>query len=390
MKKIAKMSLVAAVAVAGFTTSASAGALEDAIKNTSILGYATFRYDDRNRDDNTGSNEYTQNNTKIALGLISKITDDLSYTYVGAIVGGSDTSDISGDSAFGGVGGYHNGSIYTVYNNFTYTGFANTSIIFGTQGLNVPQTDVYDTISGTQEGTGIAAVTTVGPVTLVGAYMNETNLMGGDQVTKLGLSTADKNEINKDNLIVLQAMGKIGPVSLDATYIDVNDIMDSYSIGAKASVDAGMVKLSPFARYTELEFDDATTDNKLWAVGTKFKAGIVGGKLTYAATGKDGGFVAVDTDAEAAFQGWATQINGNADADTVQTNLNVDVMKGVNVAINYNTLSVDSTNTDTDEVYGQLTWKPAKNFMAYLRYGQVDYEGNNDGERGRIHVQYTF
>jgi len=386
MKKIAKMSLVAAVAVAGLTN-ANAGALEDAIKNTSILGYATFRYDDRNRDDNTGSNDYSQNNTKIALGLVSKITEDISYTYVGAIVGGSDTSNSSGDTAFGGVDGYHNGNIYTVYNNFTYTGFTNTSIIFGTQGLNVPQTDVYDTISGTQEGTGIAAVTTLGPVTLVGAYMNETNLFNGDQVGKLGLGA---NEFNKDNLIVLQAMGKFAGVSLDATYIDVQDVLDSYSIGAKASVDLGAVKLSPFARYTQLELDGATTDNELWAVGTKFKAGIVGGKLVYAATGKDGGFVAVDTDAEAAFQGWATQINGNADADTIQTNLNIDLMTGVNFAINYNTLSVDSTNTDTDEVYGQLTYKPAKNFMAYLRYGQVDYEGSNDGERGRIHVQYTF
>ncbi len=391
MKKIAKLSLVAAVAVAGFTTTASAGALEDAIKNTSILGYATMRYDDRNRDNNTGSNEYTQNNTKIALGLISKITEDLSYTYVGAILGGSDTSDGTSNN---GVTNYFGGDIYTVYNNFTYTGFANTSIILGTQGLNVPQTDVYDTISGTQEGTGIAAVTTLGPVTLVGAYMNETNLMGGDQVSKLGLATATANEINKENLIVLQAMSKFAGVALDATYIDVNDTFDSYSVGAKASIDAGVAKLSPYARYTQLEFDGASGDNKLWFVGSKFKAGIVGGNIGYGQTGKKGGFVAVDTDAEAAFQGWATQLNGTKDGSTIKTNLNVDVMSGVNVALNYNTLTFENTNTgldnDTDEVYGQLTWKPAKNFMAYLRYGQVDYEGSNDGERGRIHVQYTF
>ena len=396
MKKIAKMSLVAAVAVAGLTN-ANAGALEDAIKNTSILGYATIRYDDRTKDNTSATSPVDYSNStnvqhKIAVGLVSKITDDISYTFVGAVTDSTNTG--SGDGV-----SYMGGNFYSVYSNFTYTGFQNTSIIFGQQGLNTPQTVVYDTIAGTQEGTGIAAVTTLGPVTVVAGFMNDTNLAGGDSLKGTtytsGAINAIGSAINSADLYILQANAKFAGVSLDGTYLDLEDIFESYSIGAKGSIDLDMVKLTPYARYTDLQMDDAAAtltglakDNSLWYVGTKFKAGIVGGNIGYGETGKDGGLVAVDNDAEAAFQGWATVINGSADASILKTNLNVDVMSGVNVAINYNTQEV--VNTDTDEIYGQLTYKPAKNIMAYLRYGTVEKDGAEDAQRGRIHVQYTF
>jgi len=374
------MSLVAAVAVAGLTN-ANAGALEDAIKNTSILGYATYRYDDRTTDNDaaTGFSNETNNSHKIAVGLVSKITDDLSYTFVGAVTNTNETTSGNGVD-------YMGGKFYSVYSNFTYTGFANTSIILGQQGLNTPMTIAYDTIGGTQEGTGIAAVTTLGPVTVVAGFMNDQNLNGGDtDISALGTAS----EINSADLYILQANAKLAGVALDATYLDLEDLFKSYSIGAKTSVDLDSVKLTPYARYTNLEIDGAANDNELWYVGTKFKAGIVGGNIAYGETGKDGGLVAVDRDAEAAFQGWGTLINGQADASLLKTNVNVDVMSGVNVALNYNAQEV--VDVDTDEIYGQLTWKPAKNFMAYLRYGVVEKDGvNNDAQRGRLHVQYTF
>ena len=48
MKKIAKISLVAAVAVAGLTT-ANAQPLEEAIKNVDVSGSVVYRYNDYNR-----------------------------------------------------------------------------------------------------------------------------------------------------------------------------------------------------------------------------------------------------------------------------------------------------------------------------------------------------
>ena len=50
MKKIAKLSLVAAVAVAGLTT-ANAQPLEEAIKNVDVSGSVVYRYNDYNGQD---------------------------------------------------------------------------------------------------------------------------------------------------------------------------------------------------------------------------------------------------------------------------------------------------------------------------------------------------
>ena len=49
MKKIAKLSLVAAVAVAGLTT-ANAQPLEEAIKNVDVSGSVVYRYDNFDDD----------------------------------------------------------------------------------------------------------------------------------------------------------------------------------------------------------------------------------------------------------------------------------------------------------------------------------------------------
>jgi hypothetical protein len=58
MKKFAKMSLAAAVAVAGLSTTASAGALEDAIKGVQISGQVTAGYNvDSGWDGATGALE---------------------------------------------------------------------------------------------------------------------------------------------------------------------------------------------------------------------------------------------------------------------------------------------------------------------------------------------
>ena len=68
MKKIVKMSLVAAVAVAGLTA-ANAKPLEEAIKNVDVSGTVVYRYEDRsfkstNDDTATGNknNDVNYNN----------------------------------------------------------------------------------------------------------------------------------------------------------------------------------------------------------------------------------------------------------------------------------------------------------------------------------------
>ena len=73
MRKISKISLVAAVAVAGFST-ANAQPLEEAIKNVDVSGSVVYRYN--NYDNSVGTKQQSENNNyKIGLNLSSKVTD---------------------------------------------------------------------------------------------------------------------------------------------------------------------------------------------------------------------------------------------------------------------------------------------------------------------------
>ena len=78
MKKIAKLSLVAAVAVAGFTT-ANAQPLEEAIKNVDVSGSVVYRYDNFDDDKKLTNNNTEKNNYKVALNLASKINEDVKF-----------------------------------------------------------------------------------------------------------------------------------------------------------------------------------------------------------------------------------------------------------------------------------------------------------------------
>ena len=72
MKKFAKMSLVAAVAVAGLTSTATAGSLEEAVKATDISGYVRYRF---NKDQENKAD--VKNEAKIVINLKTKVNDNV-------------------------------------------------------------------------------------------------------------------------------------------------------------------------------------------------------------------------------------------------------------------------------------------------------------------------
>src|SRR5574344_1048505 len=86
MRKISKISLVAAVAVAGFST-ANAQPLEEAIKNVEVSGSVVYRYDNfhnAEKKDPAGNVTSDRNNTdanryKIGLNLSSKVNDYVKF-----------------------------------------------------------------------------------------------------------------------------------------------------------------------------------------------------------------------------------------------------------------------------------------------------------------------
>jgi hypothetical protein len=392
MKKIAKLSLVAAIAVAGFT-SANAQSLEEAIKGVETSGSVVYRYNDYKNDktDKTGNS----NNYKIGANLSSKVNDDVKLNT--RFIIGNPSGAATTDSGFATLDSSDNGdqnvdvTLSQVY--FGYTGLANTTVNVGKQGLTTPWTVAIDSDGNEQTGTGILAMTNVGPVTLAGAYFNQTNLHNSGQAT--GSFSGD------EDIATVGAITTLGPVTLDAWYIDAQDVLDSYTIGALAKFDVEGIKLAADARFTSLDTDASTADNSLAKITLTADAGLVDAKLAYATTDKEGGLVGLDTDAVTSIQGWSVNANGKADADYWQAVLGFDILSNLNLSANY--VNVDystsaTTDVEEEEIYAQAVYKMSKNLSTYVRYGTYTKETtvasvtteNNDDVRGRLQVEYTF
>jgi hypothetical protein len=402
MKKIAKLSLVAAVAVAGFT-SANAQSLEEAIKGVETSGSVVYRYNNYGNDSSTATDaDKATNNYKVGLNLSSKVNEDVKFNSR-LIVGGTDAGwAANGLNAQDGGDANPGVTLSNAY--FGYTGVKNTTVNVGKQGLTTPWTVATQADGNEQTGTGILALSTVGPVTLAGAYFNQTNL--GDASTSNGNPTIISTVLDgSEDIATVGAIVAAGPVTLDAWYIDLADKFDSYTIGAKSDLDLSGAKLGVDARWASLELDNSLNPNgdknTMAKIALTAKAGIVNGKVAYAMTGKDGGLTALDNDATTTLLGWTLTSNGKADADYWQAVAGVDILSNLNLSANYGNLQYkasanSTTEIEEEEIYAQLLYKMSKNLTSYVRYGtytndtQVNGDDKNDDVRGRIQVAYTF
>lgn len=395
MKKIAKLSLVAAVAVAGLTT-ANAQPLEEAIKNVDVSGSVVYRYNDYN-DNDLGSQANSSSSTnyyKVGVNLSSKVNDDVKFNSR-VIVGNSDGGfavnglDTQDDSDA-------NPTLTLSHANFAYTGLTNTSVIVGKQGLTTPWTVALDSDGNEQTGTGILAMSTIESVTLAGAYFNQTNL--NSTASSGNISVGDGSE----DIATVGAIVTLGPVTADAWYLDAQDLFDTYTVGAKAGFDVSGIKLGADARWASLNLDGANQpDNAMAKIVLTADAGLIDGKIAYAMTDKEGGLTALDNDATTTLLGWTLTSNNKADADYWQAVLGFDILSNLNLSANYGNVEwTPSANTtrEQEEVYAQLLYKMSKNLNTYVRYGTFTDETrasgstteNNDDTRGRLQVEYTF
>ena len=371
MKKFIKMSLVAAVAVAGLSSSVNAKTIADVAEDVNVFGYVQIRYDDYGQGTDNSST-YTH---KAVIGATGKINDDLSYMFAGTAFAPENTS---GATAYS--------STLLVYNYFTYTGIKDTSISIGKQGLDTPLTTVYDPADATSEGTGVSLTSKLGPVTINAARFASTTfnavagryskpgtaIDGGESYSHLGLSA------------------NVGPVALDAWYADMTDRYDTWTVGASAKLKAGDVAISPYARYASADIDNIDADQSIAQAGVTVKSGIVGGSVAYGSSDKEGGWVTFDKDTKANIQGWNVSLLGNADADLTKANLNVDVLSNVNVAVNYTNLDRAAGSNDVDEVYAQIKYQMSSNFSAVLKMGTVEEDNTEDKDVGRVDLLWLF
>ena len=395
MKKIAKLSLVAAVAVVGFT-SANAQSLEEAIKGVETSGSVVYRYNDYNNDNSSTSKDASDNNYKVALNLASKVNEDVKFNSR-FLVGWDDIGFASLDTS---TKSDTNPNVTLSNAYFGYTGLQNTTVNVGKQGLTTPWTVAVDSDGNEQTGTGILALTTVGPVTFAGAYFNQTNLdtsavdINGTPVVSNGTGFDGSTSI-----ATIGVIGTAGPVTLDAWYLDMDDTFDSYTAGAKSTFDVSGIKLGADARFASLTTDAAGSKaNTMGKLVLTADAGLVDGKIAYAMTDKDGGLTALDADASTTLLGWNLNALNKADADYWQAVLGFDILSNLNLSANYGNIQYVASNADMEEeeIYAQLLYKMSKNFTTYVRYGVYTQDNNTanttpiDDTAGRLQVEYTF
>ena len=396
MKKIAKLSLVAAVAVAGFT-SANAQSLEEAIKGVETSGSVVYRYNNYGNDSSTATDaDKATNNYKVGLNLSSKVNEDVKFNSRFLVADMANAANFAPlDSS---TSGDANVTTQLSQANFAYTGLKNTTVTVGKQGLATPYTTAVMIDENEQNGTGIMALSTVGPVTLGAAYFNQTNLdSSGDIASTLNTLSPNGNAGSQD-IAAIAAIATFAPVTIDAWYLDLSDTFDTYTVGAKSEFDLSGVKLGVDARYASLDADDLDTDNNIAKIALTAKAGIVNAKVAYAATDKDGGITGLDSDAITVLKGWNLHTLGKADADYWQAVAGVDILSNLNLSANYGNLQYVASNADMEEeeVYGQLTYKMSKNLSTYVRYGTYTKENTTtdvqsiDATGGRLQVAYTF
>lgn len=439
MKKIAKLSLVAAVAVAGLTT-ANAQQLEDAIKKVEVSGSVVYRYNDFNNDTtaktvngkttgtggakndvntkNNGTDSFSDNNYKVGVNLAAPVNDFVKFNSRFLV------ANDAGDFAAGGLSTQDSGDsnvdveLSNAY--FGFTGIKNTTINAGKQGLTTPWTVATQIDGNEQTGTGILALSTIENVTLAGAYFNQTNLGTS------GYLAGNNDKTGSQDIATAGTIVAVGPVTLDAWYADMQETFDTYTLGAKASTELAGITFGADARYTSLQLDrnfaetayitgktlsfndldknnlssNIHDDNSLAKLTLTAKAGILSGKAVYGKTGKDGGLTALDNDASTTLLGWAVTPNGKADADFYQLVAAVDILPELNLSANYVTVDYTSdssvtksannnvtdwskTSVNEEEIYAQLTYKMSKNLSAYVRYGVYSqdtaaHEGNRE------------
>lgn len=411
MRKISKISLVAAVAVAGLV-SANAQPLEQAIKNVDVSGSVVYRYDNSHNDVSTSRKNTDQNKYKAALNLSSVVNEYVKFNsrfLATNLVDGDMTvlnaASESNTSNTAGGDGNVDLTLSQVY--FGLTAIPNTVVTVGKQGLVSPWTVAVDATGNEQTGTGILALTTVGAVTAGAGYFNQQNLQVSGELSSGNLVTGG------ENVYIATLQGNLDFVKLEAWYLNLQDSASTYTLAATSKVDlAEDAKLGLEARYVDLKTDDRLSGvkedkNSMFRFAVDGKFGIVNARLAYTKTGKKGGLTAIDDDSKNASKGWKISSIKKADADYYQAALGADILSNLNFTLHYGQLKsknqdnavlsyANSDNVKEKEIYGQLTYKMSKNLNTYVRYGKYTKEEVSTGKEtvdqnaGRLQVAYTF
>lgn len=382
MKKVTKLSLVAAVATLGFT-SVNAQSLEEAIKNVDISGTAAYRYNNYKN----GLLKDGQNNYKIALNLSSKLDDNFKVN-TRTIVGGVNFNTADKLTLNAGTQGDSQAIVSLSEINFEFTGIEGTSIKVGKQAIVSPYAVAADALGNEQTGTGISASVGAGPLLVSAAYFNQVN---DNDVVKTAYDNLE-NSTNKGQNAATGSIGvDFGFVSADISYLGIfKNKKDSdfhvVGLGAKANQEFGDARVGAEARYSKGLLHNV--EQSLVKLSLNAGYSIVNAKVTYLIGGDKGAKISLDEDSSATINGWETELGAIPKAKYLLANVNFDVLNDFNIAFNYNDLRANEYKQS--EYYTQLNYKLAKNLSTFIRYGNVKTKGEALDTRGRLQVAYSF
>ncbi|MEA3383519.1 MAG: major outer membrane protein [Campylobacterota bacterium] len=372
MKKMIKMSLVAAVAVAGLTTTASAGNLEDMIKDTKMAGYVRYQLV-TDHENSTDTDEQAK--------IVAKITtpvNDMVTANVKMVAGETSTQNADTKAAMNITEG-----------NFVIKA-AGATVIAGLQTSQSP----FMANNGDTRSHGFTALVPAGPATIAAAYYTTT--VGGGLA-----SPAMTNDV-----LALGALVKAGPANINLWYATVEDganlsnggdIADTLNTLNTAFDDASAMSVELTAKagpvdvqvmHTEVENGGDTLGALTKAVVTG-KAGNISYMAAYAMTAEEGGQVTLDNDSDAKSDLGLDNLNMQSVADATAFAVSGKIKMDNNMCASIAYLAGDTAGTDFDELDVKVGYSVSKNFKASLLYAMGDDAGTDFGY-SQIELKYTF
>ena len=284
MKKMIKLSLVAAVAVAGLTTTASAKSLNDAIQNVSVSGMMRLWTESIN-DGSTDAATATSNDFDTDIKFVNKLSDTSTIVI-----------KVEADSAnnTGGNVATKESKLDTVVSNaYLSQKVAGATVTTGRQGVPGPFTD-------SAGGSGVVVLAPVGSVTIAGGYFNNTSIAPALDASELAI------------------IGKAGNIAYDVWYASVQDAGTFTSLHANAKVAGLTIDARTSAGTSDATGAKTGTLTKVVASG---KAGAIGYVAGIAMTGTDNDVANIaidgDNDAKTDFKVWQASIGDASDATAI-------------------------------------------------------------------------
>lgn len=353
-------------------------------------GTLVYRYDYRN----DSGNEYKRQGYKATVNVAFTPIKDFSVN--ARFLGGSGTGSYTRAEHYNYTSrGYQDSDFKISLSNLylVYSGLSNTQIRIGKLGMRTPWTVGTSTIGGENVGEGIIVDNKFGVVETQLGYFNNQNFETIGSSLRNHVKDNGEKINGEENVLYGLVKAKLPYVTFDVGYLDIQDTLDSYTVGMVLKYKFDKLNFRFDARHTNLSFDGNDATNELTKFGVEAKYDIWGAKLAYGFTGDEGGFVAIDSDAtgwyQGAFESAAFNLNKKTDSSLLKANINVDVTPKINLSYDFNKFRDHAKNKKDHSWSARVTYKHNKNFDGYFKYDYVGRQ-SSQGKRARLQLRYKF